>query len=361
MVPVNAAVTLTVSNPTTPVFGQVRVTKAVSGETQGITAGASFHLVADCGVGAPFPFDLAAGATGSTGRPSRRLDLHHHGDPADRWSGRRLLCLGADARTPDGDADLAGQVVAVTMTNTVVRVLGTVTVTKAPISPAGIVDPARTFSIDYSCTYGNDTPWRAPSLLTAGETATLPSVFLESVCRRRGTGRFTLTAPPSATDPSWVWLPTTYDPSQPVVVSSATTPVAIVVTNSIQAAHRFLQHHEGGRGGGQGRRVDTRHHVRHSPSTCPSGSDANVTLGDGDSFAGGTEPAFTTCTVTEVAVPPPASAGLGWDPVQFTVNGEPAGTGNSVSFDDPGRVACPCRSTSSTRSRPAPAPSSFRS
>ena len=44
----------------------------------------------------------------------------------------------------------------------------------------------------------------------------------------------TLTAPPSATDPSWVWLPVTYQPAQQVVVTSSTTPVSVTATNTIQ-------------------------------------------------------------------------------------------------------------------------------
>ncbi len=333
VVPVNAAVTLTVSNPTTPVFGQVRVTKAVSGETQGITAGASFHLVADCGLGAPFTFDLAAGATGSTGDiPVGSTCTITETPPV----GGLVDASFAWGPTPEPQAvtlTSSGQVVAVTMTNTVVRVLGTVTVTKAPIPPAGIVDPARTFSIDYGCTYGNDAPVAGTVSLTSGETATLPSVFLESVCVVEEQGG-SLTAPPSATDPSWVWLPTTYDPSPQVVVSSATTPVAIVVTNSIQqltGSYNVTKVVVGaGKDGG------------FVPGTtfgmtvaCTSGSTATFALGDGDSFPGAAEPASTTCTVTEVGVPPPASPAYGWDPVQFTVNGQPAGTGNSVSFQIP--------------------------
>ena len=44
----------------------------------------------------------------------------------------------------------------------------------------------------------------------------------------------TLAPPPSAADPSWVWLPVTYEPAQEVVVTSSSTPVSVTVTNTIQ-------------------------------------------------------------------------------------------------------------------------------
>ena len=51
----------------------------------------------------------------------------------------------------------------------------------------------------------------------------------------------TLTTPPSASDPSWVWLPPTYSPRQEVVVSSATAPLTVTVTNAIkQVTGSFL-------------------------------------------------------------------------------------------------------------------------
>ena len=61
VVPANGTTTLTVTNPTTPIFGQVRVTKAVTGATGGVTAGATFHIVVDCG---------AAGCSRSTSAPA---------------------------------------------------------------------------------------------------------------------------------------------------------------------------------------------------------------------------------------------------------------------------------------------------
>ena len=54
------------SNPTQPIFGQVSVTKAITGETQGVAAGATFQLVAACTNGATYPFDARRGETGTT-------------------------------------------------------------------------------------------------------------------------------------------------------------------------------------------------------------------------------------------------------------------------------------------------------
>ena len=50
-------------------------------------------------------------------------------------------------------------------------------------------------------------------------------------------------------------------------------------------------------------------------------------------------------------MPPPTSPAFGWDPVEFTVNGVPAGSGNVGDVRDPDRRRRRSRSTSSTRSR----------
>ncbi|MEP6560884.1 MAG: DUF5979 domain-containing protein, partial [Nakamurella sp.] len=56
-----------VSNPTVPIFGKVSVTKGVSGEIQGIVAGATFEVTVSCQGRDDQVFDLAVGATASTG------------------------------------------------------------------------------------------------------------------------------------------------------------------------------------------------------------------------------------------------------------------------------------------------------
>ena len=53
--------TVTISNPTVPIFGQVSVTKELSGETQGSLAGATFDVAVSC-PGLPRPGLHADGA-----------------------------------------------------------------------------------------------------------------------------------------------------------------------------------------------------------------------------------------------------------------------------------------------------------
>src|SRR4029077_18861568 len=89
------------------------------------------------------------------------------------------------------------------------------------------------FSIGYHCVYGSDPAIDGTVTLLAGASTTVGPFFLNS--RRTVTeDPATLVPPPSATDPSWVWLPVTYQPSQLVVVTSATTPVSVTATNTIQ-------------------------------------------------------------------------------------------------------------------------------
>ena len=110
----------------------------------------------------------------------------------------------------------------------------------------------------------------------------------------------TLTAPPSATDPSWVWLPPTYDPGQNVVVTSATTPVAVTVTNRIQqltGSFNLTKVVTGaGKDGGYVPGTTFRFDV-----SCTNGFAETVTLADTDSFSpAAAPPVGTQCTIQEV-------------------------------------------------------------
>jgi uncharacterized repeat protein (TIGR01451 family) len=327
-IPANGSTTLTVSNPTVPVFGQVRVTKEIAGETQGVVAGASFDLVASCGTAGDFAFQLGVGETGTTPNiPVGTSCTISETAP----SGGLIDSSYAWGETPDPQTVTiteTGQVVAVAMTNTVVRVTGTLSITKAPIAPGDVVDPARTFSIDFSCAYGGDAPVTGTVSLAQGETASTPPVFLGSRCTVTE-DPLELQDPPDPTDDSWVWLPVTYVPDPPVVVvDSATTPVTVTVVNSIrQLTGSFSVTKavvgEGKEGGYDG-----------SPFgfTLSCGGTPSFELADGESFDSGEVVAGTSCTLTEVSVPPPTGPEYGWDPVTFTINGTPAGTGNSVTF-----------------------------
>ena len=144
--------------------------------------GATFELIASCTNGATTRSTLGVGETGSTpdipvGTSCTVTETGPAGGLIDS-----SFAWGPTPAPQTVTITASGQVVAVTMTNTVVRVTGTLTITKAPITPGGVVDPARTFSIDFSCVYGEDPPVTGTVTLTAGATASTPPLFLGSRC-----------------------------------------------------------------------------------------------------------------------------------------------------------------------------------
>ncbi len=262
----NGSTTVTVSNPTQPIFGQVSITKAVTGETQGIGASATFRVVAACTNGATYPFDIAAGATGTTPDiPVGTACTVTEDTPAAGGLIDGSFAWGPTPAPQTVTVTSSGQVVAVTMTNTVVRVTGQLTIAKAAITPGGVVDPARQYAVDYSCVYGNDPPVAGTVNVTAGgPAAAIGPLFIGSRCTIREDPA-TLDAPPSATDPSWAWLP-------PVV-----TPIR-------QRRHRIVDD----TARGDGHQLDPPDHVRvhrhqagdrrgQGAATCPARRSASAT------------------------------------------------------------------------------------
>ena len=325
--------TLTVTNPTVAVFGQVRVTKTVTGETQGVVSGAQFTVTAACdNGGAPYVFQVGIGETASTpdlpvGTTCRVTETDPDGgllDDSYAWGpapGAQTVTLSS-----------ANQVINVPIENTVVRVRGTLKVTKALTDPDGVVDPGRRFAIGYRCTYGAQPPVTGTFNLAAGSTGISDAVLLGSQCTVTEDPA-TLTDPPSAGDSSYVWLPVSYAPSQQVAVTSATTPVAVTATNAVRQITGSLNVTKSvvGPGKAGGFTPGTTFGFR---LTCAKQPVKDFVLTDGESQEQPTVPASTSCTITETSKPrvPPA---YGWDPVQFIVDSSPRGTGNSVTFTTP--------------------------
>ena len=331
-VPAGGSVTLTVSNPTTAVFGQLRVTKDLTGEVQGVEAGTTFQIVASCSNGDDYPFDLTAGETGST--PDLPVGTSCTVTETPPTGGLRDSSYAWGPPPPPQTVTVttAGEVVTVTVTNTVVRVTGALTISKTLVDPEGVVDPARTFAIDYVCIHRQDAPVAGSVSLAAGGSTTVEGLLLESRCVVVEDPA-TLQTPPDPADASWVWLPVTYDPDPPVVVvDSATTTASVTVVNSVrqltgQFAVTKVVVGEGKAGGYDGEEFAFN-------VTCTPGESTDFTLVDGASFDSGTQVAGASCTLTELSVPP-TSPEFGWDPVSFTINGVPAGTGDSVTFEVP--------------------------
>ena len=163
--------------------------------------------------------------------------------------------------------DSSGQVVPITVTNDVVRVLGQLSISKARSRrPASSIRPGSSTSTT-PARYGGVTQAEGTVSLAQGDTALTPAVFLGSACTVTEDPA-TLTDPPVPGDPSWVWLPPTYDPGQNVVVTSATTPVTVGVTNRIQrltGGFNLTKVVAGRRQGGRlhpGHALRVRHHLR---------------------------------------------------------------------------------------------------
>ncbi|MGB8384914.1 MAG: DUF5979 domain-containing protein, partial [Dermatophilaceae bacterium] len=179
--------------------------------------------------------------------------------------------------------------------------------------------------------------------LRAGTSTTVPNLLLGSRCAVTEQSD-TLTTPPSASDPSWVWLPPTYSPGQEVVVSSATAPLTVTVTNAIkQVTGSFLLSKAvtgAGKEGGYTPGTTFTFQV-----TCTNPQDQTilnqtVVLADGANWEAPDLPSFVSCTLTDTGRPPTSPA-YGWEPVQFSVNGTPSGVNDSVTFpipNDPLRV-----------------------
>ena len=74
--------------------------------------------VADCGLGAPFTFDLRRGPPGRRGTSPCPAPRAPSPRPAGRWAGRRLVRRGTTPEPQTVTLTSSGQVVAVTMTNT---------------------------------------------------------------------------------------------------------------------------------------------------------------------------------------------------------------------------------------------------
>ncbi len=318
-IPAKGTVTATVTNPTVPVFGQVSVTKALAGEVKGVRAGATFVVTVTCG-GRSFPLTLTADGTELTGDvpvgASCQL-TEQDPDPADLVDPSYAWAATPAPQTVTVTA--SGQVVPVTVTNTVNRATGQLTITKAPITPAGVVDPGRVYDIDYTCRYGDDPPVTGTVSLRAGETASPVTALLDSLCTVTESAT-TLDAPPSATDPSYVWLPPTYSDEQPVLLTATTPPVT--VTNRINQLTGSFEITKAVTGNGKDGGYTPGDTFTFQADCGPAGT-FEATLADGESFQAPDVPAGTTCTVTETGTPvaPPA---FGWDPVQFEINGQPA-------------------------------------
>ena len=146
--------TLTVTNPTIPIFGQVRVTKAITGATRASPPAPRSAITSTAHRLArrrPHPRRRRPRPPPPTCPSAPTCTITE--DPPSRRADRRVLSPGVRRRAPqavDGHRLRTGRRRHRSPT-TSCGSLGPLAIAKAPIAPAGIVDPGRTFAIDYSC------------------------------------------------------------------------------------------------------------------------------------------------------------------------------------------------------------------
>ncbi|MEU1970280.1 DUF5979 domain-containing protein [Microbacterium sp. NPDC019599] len=325
-VPAGGSATLTVTNPTVAVFGTVQVAKSISGETAGVTGEASFDVTFSCDNGYSATFTIGVGGTASTAD----LPVGTTCEVSEAAPGGGLIdtsyAWGAPAISPSSvTITSAGQAVPVSVDNPVVRVTGALTIAKALVDPDGVVDPDRTFDIAYSCVYGADDPVTGTVSLAPGASQTVSGLLLGSSCAVTE-GDATLEVPPSAGDPSYVWLPATYDPGTSVTVDSAATPSEVTVTNTVDRLDGSFRLTKSVVGAGRDAGYDGGSFTFSVVCTLGGATllDETPSLADGESWTPPDAvdlPLGTTCTIAETAKPDPASPAFGWDPEQFRVGG----------------------------------------
>ncbi len=317
-VPANGTATLTVTNPTIPVFGRVQVGKQITGETAGVTAAASFQITVSCSNAYTGTFTVGVGGTALTpdlpvGTSCSFSEATPTGglvDSSYQW-GTPVLPGPVTITAPN-------QVPSVVVTNPVSRVYGDLEISKQLVDPSGRVDRQRQYTIDYACSYAGVSAANGTVQLFAGESTVIPDILLESRCTVVEDPT-TLDAPPVADDTSWVWLPPTYDPGTSVLITSPDFPATVTVTNRTNQLTGTFQLTKSVVGDGKA--------LGYQPGSqftfaveCTDGYDSTVDLADGQSWTPDRAIASgSSCTITETGKPDPLSPAFGWDDVEFGI------------------------------------------
>ncbi len=334
-----------VTNPTVAVFGQVSVTKALTGATAGVVATATFALAVDCGAVYSGTFTVAVGVTrttpnlpvGTSCTISETLPTAGLVDSSYGW--------GPTPAAQTVTLTAAAQVIAVTVTNTVVRVVAPLTVAKVLDAPAGVVAATRTYAITWSCQYGTDAPITGSVDLQAGASSVVSTkILLGSTCTVTEPST-SITAPPSPTDSSYVWQGPSYAPNQTVDIATGAG-ATVTVTNAVrQLTGSFSIAKIVVGPSDTGLAPNTRFGFSWScalpDGTTQTSGGFSVMLLNGGSANAPTLPAGSVCTVTEAAFPATTGASFTWDGLTFAVTGATGSAnvaGRSVTFSIPAPV-----------------------
>lgn len=307
--------TVTVTNTTNPIFGTVTVTKNITGATDGVIAGTRFFVRVDCD--AP-----AQGETTNYAHVFNLLPQSPMGTPNLQVG---TTCTVTEQSQPDLLDDSyawdpipdpqtvtitsKGQVAAVTVTNHVRRVYGSLSISKIVTPLDGLDGSGVGFSGTWSCAYGATTYSGTWSRTGAG-AATLTG---DDPTQIPLTSRCTVTenAPnrdPSLTDSSYNWGGVTI--TGPVTLTAAAPEGHVDVTNTIvrsTGAFTVAKIVTGGEAGTAFEDDDFTFQYRCSPLTGPAITGTLTARAGGTAVlpSGVTIPLGSTCTVSETGVADP--------------------------------------------------------
>lgn len=330
--------TVTVTNHTQQIFGAIRITKKVTGDTDGLVAGTAFPITADCDNGHSYPLQVQAGAENAA--------TIEHLPVGTRCSVTEDAPTGSHGLTNPsyvwGDAPAAqtvtvgakDQVVDVTVTNTIDRAYGSLAIVKKVVGKDGLDGSGITFSGTWTCSYGGDSVTGTWSTTGAGSDLVSDHILLTSSCTATEDDP---AGPPSTTDSSYRWGARSI--TGPVTVLGRD-PATITVTNPIVRVTGSLAISKTvtGATAGVGYAADARFPFHYSCS--PQGGGTAIT-GDVTVTAGGTItidadiPAGSDCTVTEGDNPAPIDP-YRWEGVTLTAAGATGSQdGRAITFSTP--------------------------
>jgi large repetitive protein len=292
------------TNPLVRVEGGFTVTKHVTGETGGYVAGTIFPVNYTCSNGAHGTLNLTDGATQAvTGLPLlTTCDLSEGTKPPTKDAS---YAWGSETWSPSSHVTIvknsASNVVAVVLSNPLVRVLGSFTVTKHVTGETNGYVAGSTFTVSYTC---SDTSSGTLTLVD-GATGTVNGLPIGTTCS------LSETAKPPTTDASYAWGTPTWDPSSNVTiaVNDSDNTVGVVLDNPLTrvlGSFTVTKHVTG----------ETAGYVSGSTFTvsytCSNGKDGTLVLKDGQTGTVSGLPLLTTCDLSETTKPATTDASYAW-------------------------------------------------
>lgn len=333
--------TVTVSNPISPIYGKVSVTKQVTGATAGVPTGTTFPVAVSCDKPAQGEttnysntFNLVPGTAQST--PNLQVgtkctvaegNLPPLLDDSYAWGPKP-----ADQQVT---VEAKDQTVAVTVTNDVKRVYAKPTISKVVTAKDGLNGSGVPFSGNWKCTYGGAEvaagTWSVTGAGTATLTATVGSLDTIPVTSECSATEGTVTTLPSSTDSSYVWgAPSITGPVKLTIEGGK-----ITVTNPILRVTGQFTVGKTVTGGAAGTAFQdtsfTFHYVCTPLSGDPISGDLTAKAGQTAQLPTGTTiPVGSTCTVEETGKANPIDP-YTWDSIVYSGTGVTT-TGGKATF-----------------------------